>query len=160
MRNARFRGDLSLAHEGLQVVLGFGVGSLHGLLGVAELLERSVYEPASLRRTPDGFEFTLLNPPLRMGAFRSARLLWNGVAVAPDRVAVRPGLAATWIPFSAIDAAHPVDLPVGERNVFRAHPEPAPAGRQRVRLELHSVAIPPMVWFEFADEARPVGGRT
>ncbi|HEY6238742.1 MAG TPA: hypothetical protein VIZ68_06120 [Thermoplasmata archaeon] len=154
MRNARFRGDLSLAREGFDVVLGFGLGSLHGLVSVAELLQSSVYEERSLRRSSDRFEFTLLNPPLRMGAFRSARLIWNGTPLPADRAGVRSSPASQVVPFSSIDDAHPFIFPTGQRTVFTAHPEPATPGRQSVRLELQSVAIPPLVWFEFSADAQ------
>jgi len=151
MRSSRIRGDLALLREGVEVAVGFGVRSLEGLVDVAELLEHSVYEPRSLRSTGDGFCFTLLNPPLRMGAFSSVRLLWNGSEVDPTRAALAVGRSAAR-PLGSIAAASPVTLPIGERVRFSVHAAPVEPGRHRVRLELQSVAVPPLVWLEFADE--------
>ena len=155
MRAARLRGDLSLVHQGFEIAAGFGVRSLEGLVSVAELLESSVYEAGSLRRTPTGFSFTLLNPPLRMGAFRELRVIVNGVAIPGALASVRLGDPPTETGLNAVDREHPVVLPVGERSRFEVR-TPAPAtGRLQVRLELQSVAIPPRVWFEFSDDVRP-----
>jgi hypothetical protein len=153
MRLGRWFGDLSLVRQGVQVAVGFGLHSIEGLIDVAELLEHSVYEPQTLRRTPTGFVFTLMNPPLRMGAFSSVRLFWNGQLVDP-------GQASIALPHSPVRALgsigprEPVTLPVGRRFHFIVQADPVPRGRQRLRLELQSVAIPPLVWFEFDDELR------
>lgn len=151
MRTGRLWGDLSLARQGVEVAVGFGVRSLEGLVDVAELLERSVYEPRSLRKAPEGFGFTLLNPPLRMGAFRSICLFWNGAAVDGDRVTLTlPDATARSL--ASIGPMAPVTLPVGERCRYLVRADPVPPGRQHVRLELQSIAVPPKVWFEFADD--------
>jgi len=154
MRPGHFRGDLSLLRQGIRVAAGFGFHSVEGLVSVVELLEHSVYEAHSLTIGPSGFSFVLLNPPLRMGAFSAVRLFWNGAAVPADAAFIRPGGTTTAIPFSAVRRETPVTIPIGRRTVFLARPESRSPGRQRVRLELQSVAIPPLVWFEFADVAR------
>lgn len=157
MRTARLRGDLSLLRQGVDVAIGFGVRSLGGLVSVAELLESSVYERGSLTATPSGFSFTFLNPPLRMGAFSALRLSWNGARVPPEDAQVRTTGSAQPRSFASVDRAHPFVLPVGARTHFEVHLPRAEPGTQRVRLELESVAIPPLVWFEFAEVARSPG---
>jgi hypothetical protein len=151
MRSCRLYGDLSLLRQGVEVAVGFGIRSLEGLAEVANLLEQSVYEPGSLARTPDGFAFTLLNPPLRMGAFSSVRILWNGHDVDPGIAAIRlPGLPDR--PLSGISVVAPVTIPVGSRTGFSVASREVARGRHHLRLELQSVAVPPRVWFEFSDE--------
>ena len=154
MRFARFRGDLGLLRDGAKVAYEFGLPTLTGLVAVADLLAHDVYEPHSLRRTEDGLRFTLRNPPLRMGAFYRLRVAVGGQPVPPEDASVWPGGAAAEVPFSGIDREHPIGLPVGVRSEFRLRLAPVPAGRLCVRLELHSVAIPPVVWFELVDEPR------
>ena len=158
MRGAWFRGDLSLLRQGVGVAVAFGFRSLEGLVSVAELLEKAVYEPRSLRRTSTGIAFTILNPPLRMGAFRSARLLWDGADLPPRTALLRTGASPDPVFFDSIDTAHPIEIPVGARTVVELRVPSVAAGRHRVRLELRSVAIPPLVWFEFSDELRPAVG--
>jgi hypothetical protein len=155
MRFGRLRGDLALAREGVEVAVGFGARSLEGLVDVAELLEHSVYEPQSLRRTPEGFGFVLLNPPLRMGAFSSVRLLWDGTPVASGHGAILLPDAPPR-PLESIVRGDPVTLPVGRRTRFTVRAEDVANGRHHVRLELQSIAVPPLVWFEFSDELRDV----
>lgn len=159
VRGGRLHGDLSLLRQGLEVAIGFGVTSLEGLVSTAELLETSVYERGSLTRTPDGVRFTLLNPPLRMGAFDTVSLRWNGAPWAPASVRVRSAGPDAWRRLDEVDPDHPLTLPVGVRSVFELRGVPDAVGEQRVRLELHSVAIPPKVWFEFSDEVRPSAER-
>ena len=156
VRAARLRGDLSLVAQGIEVAAGFGVRSLEGLVSVAELLEHSVYEPASLHTVPGGVSFVLRNPPLRMGAFSALRLLWNGSPVPPGACTVLAPPEARPRRFSEIDRSAPITLPIGRRSRFFAGVVPG-EGSQRVRLELQSVAIPPKVWLEFSDEVRPGG---
>jgi hypothetical protein len=152
----RLRGDLALLTQGVEVAVGFGVRSLEGLADVAELLEHSVYEPRSLRRTSLGFAFTLLNPPLRMGAFSSIRLLWNDAVVDPDRVALSlPGGVRRTLASIGRDA--PVTLPVGQRAHLEVTANSVQTGRPHLRLELQSVAVPPLVWFEFSDDLNESG---
>ena len=157
MRSARLRGDLSLLRQGIEVAVGFGVRSLEGLVSTAELLESSVYEAGSLRRTPGGLSFTLLNPPLRMGAFRGAAVLWNGVQVPSGSVTLRFADGSPDRRLDGIDREHPVVLPVGIRTVVELDGVAPVEGAQRVRLELHSLAIPPRVWLEFTDSVRSIG---
>ncbi|MCI4340260.1 MAG: hypothetical protein L3J73_03210 [Thermoplasmata archaeon] len=153
MRTGRLFGDLSLLEQGVEVAAGFGLRSIEGLVDVAELLEQSVYEPRSLRRTPTGFGFTLLNPPLRMGAFSSLKLIWNGTAVdASEASIILPDAAPR--SFGSIDRSNPVSVPVGRRSRFEVASETVVDGRHHLRLELQSVAVPPLVWFEFSDELR------
>jgi hypothetical protein len=151
VRTGRLRGDLALLTQGVEVAVGFGVRSLEGLVDVAELLEHSVYEPKSLRRTSRGFAFTLLNPPLRMGAFSSIRVLWNDVAVDPNCVALSlPGGVRRDL--RSVGRDTPVTLPVGQRAHLEVTADRVDRGRHRLRLELQSVAVPPLVWFEFSDD--------
>jgi len=150
----KLRCDLSLLRQGVSVAVGFGFRSLEGLVDVAQLVEQSVYEPRSLTRTPSGFGFTLLNPPLRMGAFSSVRLLWNGVAVDPQRAALcLPGSVP--VRLSSVGLTDPVTLPVGRRTRFTVEAEEVARGRHQLRLELQSIAVPPRIWLEFSDEMRP-----
>ncbi len=118
-------------------------------------LEHGVYEPRSLQTTEDGIRFTLRNPPLRMGAFESIRVALDGIWADPARAWVHPGGTLAPIPFHQIDRARPVTLPIGARTQFLVQGLDASPRRARVRMELKSVAIPPLVWFEFADELRP-----
>jgi hypothetical protein len=153
VRSGRLRGDLSLLRQGVQVAVGFGFRSLEGLADVAELVEQSVYEPRSLGRTADGFGFTLLNPPLRMGAFSSLRLRWDQRPIDPRSATISlAGDAPRSL--ASIDPTSPVTLPVGRRTRFTVAIGQVARGRHHVRLELQSVAVPPKVWFEFSDELR------
>lgn len=157
VRGGRFHGDLSLLRQGLEVAIGFGVTSLEGLVGTAELLENCVYARGSLVQTPEGVAFTLLNPPLRMGAFDGVAVRWNGVPVPPGMASLRSADAESARHLDGVDREHPVTLPVGIRTVFELRGVAAAPGEQRVRLDLHSVAIPPRVWFEFSDTLRRAG---
>lgn len=154
MRFARLRADLSLLREGTDVAVGFGLRSLEGLGGVAEFLEHAVYEPRSLRASGDRLQFTLRNPPLRMGAFRSIRVSFDGRWAAPSDAWVHPGGAPGPIPLDRVDRDHPVTIPIGVRTQFIARGVDRTPRKTRVRLELLSVAIPPLVWYEFVDEIR------
>ncbi len=147
--------DLSLLRQALSIEHEFGTASLLELGRVALFLERAFYAEGSLVRTPTGIAFTLVNPPLRIGAFRGARLLLDGAEVAPTGCRVRVEGAPTALPFSAIDREHPLLLSPGKALHLEADlPPPAP-GRHVVRLELRSSAIPPLVWIEVHDEIRP-----
>jgi hypothetical protein len=157
LRAGRFRGDLSLLAQGFEVAVTLGVRSLEGLVRVAELLEHSVYEPHSLTKTPNGLSFVLRNPPLRMGAFSAVRLFCNGTAIPAGNVSLAPGRGNP-VGLDRVDREHPVTLPVGERTVFTVRGGFPEKGRIAIRLELQSVAIPPLVWFEFSDELRPAIG--
>lgn len=146
---------LSLVRQGLTVGREFGVHSLEALLWVAETVEESVYAPRSLVRSGDGLSFVLANPPLRMGAFSSLRLWLDGVEVPSGDARVRSGAAQPWRTAADISRLAPLDLRPGEPTsvmIDRALP-----GAERpvtVRLELQSVAIPPVVWFEFTEVPR------
>lgn len=158
MPSGHLRADLSLLRQGVSLAWEFGVRSLEGLTRIAELIEHSVYEPRSLVRTPDGVAFTLLNPPLRMGAFSGLTVRWDGGTVPPAAVALAlPGVRDP-LPATRVGPTQPFTFPVGQRTtILLALGSPA-AGRHRVRLELESVAIPPRVWFEFEDELRAEAG--
>ncbi len=150
---SRHVGDvLSLVRQGLRLGVEFGTHSLEALLWVAETVEEGVYEPQSLRRTPDGLGFALDNPPLRVGAFSAIGVWVGGTAVPLERVLLRPGPGSPWRPASELSAAAPLDLTAGDRTEFRLVGEFGPDGEETtVRLELHQPAIPPRVWFEFTD---------
>jgi hypothetical protein len=156
LRNIRgdvglFRGDVGLIRQGISVVNEFGLRSAERLAFVADFLERSVYAPKSLRAVPEGIGFTLLNPPLRVGAFSSLRVAWDGTFHPPDRAFVRAEGRAIDRALADIGAARPVELRPGERVDFRLTGIPADARPHRVRLELQNIAVPPLVWFEFED---------
>lgn len=143
--------DINLLRQGVALVSEFGLRSAERLAYVAEFLERGVYSPHSLRRAPDGLGFTLLNPPLRVGAFSSIRVAWDGTFVDSDHAFIRAEGRAIERPLSDIGVARPLELRPGERTDFRLTGVPARAGTHRVRLELKNIAIPPLVWFEFSD---------
>jgi hypothetical protein len=148
---------LSLLRQGFSLEAEFGTHSLEAMLGVAETVEASVYEPGSLRVTPTGLLFSLANPPLRLGAFSSLRLRLDGAPVDPALVRVRTWSDRRWRETRALDATHPLLLGPGERSQVAVDILPAPQGSDvTVRLELTSVAIPPVVWLEFRD--RPTEG--
>jgi hypothetical protein len=148
------RGDVGLFRQGLSLVAEFGLRSTERLAFVADFLERSVYAPRSLRPAPDGVAFTLLNPPLRVGAFSSVRLAWDGTFLAPERVFVRAAGRAVERSLADIGAPRPIELRPGERVDFRLTGIAIAPGPHRVRLELQNIAIPPLVWFEFVDSIR------
>lgn len=149
------RVDLRLVRGGISLGLEFGAHSLVGLVRVAEYLERSVYEPGSLRIVGDGIRFRLLNPPLRLGAFDRVRLLVGGAPVAPERAWVRARGEGDFRALSTVDADRPLQLLPGEPVEFRCAVDPRPvAGEElRVRLELTCVAVPPLVWMEIRERA-------
>jgi len=151
MPRGHLRMDLSVVRQGLHLAREFGLRPLEELARVAELVEHSVYEAGSLRSGEDEIRFTLLNPPLRMGAFSRIGLAWDGVPIPPDRAWIRlpgaPGPSA----LSLVTVSSPVTIPIGERTEFGFSIAPVPAGAHAVRLELQSVAVPPLVWFDFTD---------
>ena len=151
MPPGHLRTDLSLLRQGASLAREFGFRSLEGLTRIAELIEHSVYEPRSLTRTAEGVAFTLLNPPLRMGAFEEVRVRFDGSLLPPEAVTLTvPGAG---VPRSAaeLSRATPVTIPIGQRTTVHLTLEAPAPGPHHVRLELRSVAIPPRVWFEFTD---------
>jgi hypothetical protein len=149
---------LSLVRQALSIGREFGVHSLEALLGVAETLEDSVYARGSLRRSGDGLSFALANPPLRMGAFSSVRVLLDGVAVPPGEIRVRPAEGGAWRTANEIHRAAPLELRPGEpTEISVEHATVGEGLAVTVRLELQNVAIPPLVWFEFTEVPRPEG---
>jgi hypothetical protein len=143
---------LRLAGEAIGVGWEFGFESLEALAWVAQTVESSVYVPHSLRRTGTGFRFALANPPLRVGAFSSVRMLVDGAAASPDRVRVRTVPVGPWRATSTIGAEQPLELQSGSGTEFDVD-WPVPLGTRAltVRLELTNVAIPPLVWLEFQE---------
>lgn len=145
------RGDIGLLRQGISVVSEFGLRSAGRLAYVADFLERSVYAPKSLRTVPEGVGFTLLNPPLRVGAFSSVRVAWDGTFLPSGRAFVRGEGHAIDRALADIDGHRPIELRPGERVDFRLTGVPVVSGLHRIRLELQNIAVPPLVWFEFAD---------
>lgn len=145
------RGDVGLLREAISLIHEFGLHSAERLAHVAAFLERSVYAPGSLHSVPGGVAFTLLNPPLRVGAFSSMRLLWDGERVPAKEVWVQGEGQAVERSVTDITEARPIELRPGQQIAFRLTGVPAGPGHHRVRLELQSIAIPPLVWFEFSD---------
>jgi hypothetical protein len=156
VRGLRVRVDLALLREGLAIGREFGVHSLEEMARLALYLSGAVYDAGSLRRTAEGVEFALYCPPLRVGAFQRVGLVWDGRPIAPPDGTARPADAATPVRFDAIDRARPLVLPVGRRVEFTARMAPPPDGPHTIRLELQSVAIPPLVWFQVTDRLGPL----
>jgi len=144
-------GDVGLLRETVTLLREFGLHSAERLAHVAEFLEKSVYAPRSLHAVPGGVGFTLLNPPLRVGAFSSIRVAWDGQFLPPDRVFVRTEGHAVERPLTDIDLTRPIELRPGQRIEFRLNGVAEDSGPHRVRLELQNIAVPPLVWFEFSD---------
>jgi hypothetical protein len=146
-------GDLlSLVRQGLTVGVEYGAHSIEALLWIAETVEESVYEPHSLRRTADGLAFAIDNPLLRVGAFASLALRVNGTPIEGDRVRLRPGSGTDWRTASSVNAPDPLALVPGDRTEFEVVGDFGQGLSEiTVRLELHTPAIPPRVWFEFVE---------
>ena len=158
MRQGALRGDLSLLRSGLSLGWSFGLASLSELARTALELESGIYRAGSLVRAGDRIEIELDNPPLRIGAFRSVRIAWDGAWVPSERAQVstesRPELRS----LASITVDVPLELGVGEGSRFSLAIPPGPvAGLHRVRIEWWSRAIPPLVWLEFTDEIRGSG---
>jgi hypothetical protein len=155
MPGARLLADLSVFRQGLYVGFEFGARALAHLTSVGELIQQNVYETGSLRLAGDRVEFVLRNPPLRMGAFSSLGVAFDSIPVALDFVEVDPGTAGTWYRANGVTRETPITLPVGQRTCIRLKVSPTPnVGAHHVRLELRSLAIPPLVWLEFVDVLR------
>ncbi|HTT25783.1 MAG TPA: hypothetical protein VMH90_02315 [Thermoplasmata archaeon] len=156
MRRGTLRTDLSMLRQGLSLEANFGWHSLEELARVGLELEEGIYRAGSLRRTAEGIRFHLGNPPLRIGAFHTIRIFWDGAPWPADRAWVATEGRPTPRPLSSVSAADPVELGVGESSEFAlALPAEGSVGPHRVRVEWVSVAVPPVVWLEFRDEPRP-----
>lgn len=152
----RFGSSLSLLRQGFSVERQFGLHSLEALISVAETIEESVYERDSLARSPNGLTFRLTNPPLRTGAFSSVRISVDGVWVPLERVRFRSARNLTWRSLRSLSAEDPLELVPGSRFEFTVEVAVAPHQKTcTLRLELQSIAIPPLVWFEFTDILPP-----
>lgn len=151
MPPAPLRADLSLLRQGASIGWEFGRHALVELARVAELVEISVYEKGSLRRIPDGVRFVLLNPPLRIGEFDRISIEWDGARVPVANWSVIAG-SGPGRSGATIDPNAPLELPIGVRTIFELQVSTSESGDHSVRMELHNVAIPPMVWLEFSDK--------
>lgn len=161
MADHHLASKLSVLRQGLSVGAEFGVHSLEALLWVAETVEESVYAKGSLVEVPGGVRFLLSNPPLRMGAFYSVRAWLNGVAVVPESFRFRSPPTEPWRAAAEVTRAAPLDLLPGvPTEVELTTPDPDLTRHREitVRLELASVAIPPLVWLELTEVPSP-GGR-
>ncbi|MCI4349978.1 MAG: hypothetical protein L3K15_00455 [Thermoplasmata archaeon] len=156
MGASHLRVDFAILRQGLLVGWEFGLKSLEDLGAFAELLQHSVYESGSLTHVPGGLGFVFRNPPLRMGAFSAIRIFLDGERHPDASAWVHPGGVPRAIPLAEIGPDAPVVIPVGQRTHFLlTDVGTIAAGRHKVRLELQSVAIPPLVWFEFEDDLPP-----
>lgn len=154
MRGSKLAPVLSLVRQGISLERAFGLHSLESLARIAEVVEESVYEAGSLERTDQGLRFALSNPPLRLGAFRAVRLFLDRQPVAPSGVRFRAGPGEAWRAASTVSRENPLVLVPGRRVEFAADSSARAPGSVNVRLELESVAVPPLVWFEFEDTPR------
>jgi hypothetical protein len=155
MRRGPLCTDLSLLRQGFSLGARFGLHSLEALARVGLDLEEGVYRSGSLLIAPAGVRFRLTNPPLRVGAFHSVRVIWDGVPVAPDAGGVATERRPAARTLAAITPEDPLELGVGESSEFSLRLPPAQIpGHHRVRIEWLSVAVPPLVWLEFTDEPR------
>ncbi|MCI4325568.1 MAG: hypothetical protein L3K00_06785 [Thermoplasmata archaeon] len=151
MRHYRVVVDLGLLRDGLRIGHEYGFRSLEELARTGVFLQSVVYEANSLRTVSGGVAFALHSPPLRMGAFSRLSLRWDDQEVPPDACTVRPEALAAPVRFSDVSPTNPVVFPVGERIAFTAGVGTPSHGPHTVRLELQSLAIPPVVWFRLTD---------
>jgi hypothetical protein len=149
--------DFSLLRQGLTIEHEFGPAALAELVRVGRFLEHAFYEAGSLRETDRGIVFALVNPPLRLGAFRALRLLVDGHPVPPERCAWSEEGNPVQRRFSEIDPLHPIVLAPGRPIRFEVEVDRPRPGRHVLRLEFQSVAIPPLVWIEIYDSVRTRG---
>jgi hypothetical protein len=146
--------DFSLLWEGVEIGEEFGFLSLEALARVGRFLEHAFYEPGSLAIGPDGVGFSLRNPPLRMGAFSRIRIFIDRAEVDPSHASIRTASSTQPTRLDRVDREHPVTIPIGARTRFALQiPDPSP-GPHTIRLELRSLAIPPLVWIEITDVVR------
>ena len=150
---------VSLVRQGIALEVDFGTRSLEAFVWVAEAIEEGVVAPGSLTVSNGTLAFELTNPPLRVGAFRSVRALVDGRAVPALRLRFRPGPGHPWRSASSISREVPHEMVPGRSTEFAIDEAGVTAGaRTTVRLELESVAIPPLVWLEFSEHARAGAG--
>jgi hypothetical protein len=143
---------MSAVRQGLTLNVEFGSHSIEALIWVAETVEEGVYEPHSLSRTEDGLTFALDNPPLRVGAFTSVRLLVDSREIPAERVRFRRDAGSPWRSADTVAPGHPWELAPGVRTEFWVAGAFAEGSEPiSVRLELRTPAIPPRVWFEFTE---------
>ena len=155
MGTRHFGALLSAVAQGLTLDVEFGAHSVEALLWVAETVEEGVYEPHSLVRTASGLGFALDNPPLRVGAFTVVRLLVDGRAIPAERVRFRPDATRPWRSADTVSPGRPWELAPGDRTEFSIAGTFADGSDSiTVRLELHTPAVPPLVWFEFREPPR------
>jgi len=146
--------DFALLWEGVEIGEEFGFLSLEALARVGRFLEHAFYEPASLTYSPEGLSFALRNPPLRMGAFSQIRIFLDRIEVDLARASIRSEGSAEPTRLDQVDRDHPVVIPVGVISRFTLQGPALGPGPHTIRLELQSVAIPPLVWMEITDVVR------
>lgn len=150
-----FARDLSLFRQGLSLLREIGPHGLGEMVRVAEFLERAIYEEGSFRTTSDGFQFRLLNPPMRMGAFSSAQLSLDGRPLPVETSYVQEEGAPARRALSELSRASPLHFRPGRPTLFQSRcPDLVAGSRHTLQLSLQSVAIPPRVWMRFTDELR------
>jgi hypothetical protein len=154
MGSRSFALDLSILRQGLSIGREFGFASLEEFARLGSFLEGAFYERGSLASDPSGFSFRLANPPLRLGAFSAIRLFWDGAAIPPDRAAISVGRDRPPRRFSDVDVGRPLTLSFGGPIRITVQTAPPRVGLHRLRLELQSIAIPPVVWIEISDHLR------
>lgn len=142
---------LSLLRQALELDVEFGTHSIESMVRIAEVVERSVYAAGSLRATPSGVRFVLENPPLRLGAFGAVRVRVDGAWIPPARTRLRTEGTTAWRTAQDVDRERPIVLLPGVPTEFEVDLNERPGRELMVRLELESVAIPPLVWFEFRE---------
>jgi len=148
---------LSLARQAVSIGIDYGTHAIEALAWVAETVEESVYEAGSLVRSGPDLRFALDNPPLRVGAFRSVRVLVDRVPLPAERVELRAGPGTPWRSAASLTADAPLAFGPGERLEFRlVGGAPSTAEPLVIRLEFETSAIPPTVWLVIRDRPRAI----
>jgi hypothetical protein len=155
MGGSHLRVDFGLIVQGLSLSWQFSLRSASAFAGLGEFVLRNVYEFGSLTRTPTGLSFNLRNPPLRMGAFSGIAVFLDGNQVPPSAIRLQFADEPNLLSLAQVSAENPVVIPIGRRTRFSLDTPPVSPGRHGFRLEMQSVAIPPLAWFEFDDILRP-----
>ncbi len=149
MTGSRLGEAVSLLRQGVEIELRFGTHSLAAMAELAETVEASVYVPRSLVARPGGLAFSLANPPLRVGAFREVRVRVDGVPVPSPAVRIRWPGARDGTRASEVTAGAPLRLRAGDPTDWEVDGVERRVGDPVVvRVELVSLAIPPLVWLE------------